>query len=146
MAEKAKVNTRTIRRAKQVQRIAPKRTQEVIEGKVSLNQVLDEEKASHRDLVAGWQAVSLFRLKDDYQKLCHTHNRTLTRAKINAASPDWSGSTLNGAIPPPRFPRKILGCRCRGDRTRSFSWAGTAGSAEKPKVTRFPYKKDKGAA
>lgn len=48
MAEKAKVTTRTIRRAKQVQRIAPKRTQEVIEGKVSLNQVLDEEKASHR--------------------------------------------------------------------------------------------------
>lgn len=48
MAEKAIVNTRTIRRAKQVQRSAPKRTQEVIEGKVSLNQVLDEEKASHR--------------------------------------------------------------------------------------------------
>lgn len=48
MAETAKVNTRTIRRAKQVQRIAHKRTQEVIEGKVSLNQVLDEEKASHR--------------------------------------------------------------------------------------------------
>lgn len=53
MAEKATVNTRTIRRAKQVQRSAPKRTQEVIEGKVSLNQVLDEEKASHRASLSG---------------------------------------------------------------------------------------------